>query len=149
MFTDRRFIATEGLNYDICRFLPCSYYSLALRNLFKKRLKVCRLHHFKELVRCIVLESAYLAGRIIHGYAFGFGKACTSFLVESSGTLSRDEMISVTEEYQSHDSPHVIYEVRVEEVHRPTFLFGRETSQHENLRSFRKERLKRMMFYGS
>ena len=47
----------------------------------------------------------------------------------------------------SHDSPHVVLRVRVEEVHTPPLFGRRKTAEHQQLCVCRQKRLQRMTFY--
>ena len=75
-----------------------------------------------------------------------YGAAVYDSDVERLASFS-DEMLLVIEENQSHDPPHVVDEIRIEELHGPSFPLRREASQHQDMRPFGKKRLQRMAFY--
>ena len=57
-------------------------------------------------------------------------------------------MISVIEEYQPHDPPHVVYEVGVEELHGPALTLRRETAEHKDFGISGEKWFEGMGFYG-
>lgn len=51
---------------------------------------------------------------------------------------------SLSEENMACDAPHVVYEIRIEEVHRPSLPFRRKAAEHKYPGPLRQERLKGM-----
>ena len=55
----------------------------------------------------------------------------------------------VSKEAQAKYSPHIIGEIGIIEMHRPTLLGWRETAKHQQTTAFGKKRLKGMTFDGA
>ena len=55
-------------------------------------------------------------------------------------------MVLVAEENVACDAPHVVYEIRIEEVHRPSLPFRRKAAEHKYPGPLRQKRLEGMLF---
>ena len=103
---------------------------LALGELLQEQADVRRFNDFQKLVGGILLQPAHGCGGVIKGDAFFGEEGDESFLVESF-LPGDEEVFLVLEEEEAEDAPHVVLQVGVEEIHAPTFLLWRETSQHQ------------------
>ena len=120
---------------------------LALGELLQEQADVGRFHDFQKLVGGIVLQSADGCGGVVKGDAFLGEEGDEPSLVE--GFLAGDEeVLLVLEEEEAEDAPHVVLQVRVEEIHAPAFLLRRETSQHQQSGFGGEKGFKRMFFDG-
>ena len=107
--------------------MSCGDDGLALGKLFEKQTDVGRLHYFQKFVRGIVLKSAHGGGGIVEGDAFLRQELYQVFLIESL-LAGKEEMLLVIKKEKSEDSPHVILQVGVKEIHAPTFLLWRKAA---------------------
>ena len=62
--------------------------------------------------------------------------------------VERAEMLFVAKEHLPHDALHVVLGIGIEEWHAPAFLRRRKTTEHQQPRILRQERVQGMMFYG-
>ncbi len=82
------------------------------------------------LVGCIVFLSHHFPSRVAEGDAFLFKKRPQLVKAESLVSLIHESVL-VSEIHESEYAPHVIYEIRVIEFHRPFLFFWRESAAHQ------------------
>ena len=125
-----RFFATEVCHYGVGGLLPRCRYCLALRHLLQKQVDVGGVDNLEELVRGVFLEPSNLAGCVVEGYPLLCTELYNALFVEALLSFCL-KVVLVAKEYVSHNAPHIVYPVGVEEFHRPTCLWWRETAEHK------------------
>ena len=98
--------------------------------LFQKQTDISRLYNFQKLVGGVVLQSAYRCSGIVESDTLVCEKLYQCLLVE--GFLAgQEEMLLVMEEEEAEDAPHVVLQVRIEEIHAPALPLWWKTAQHQ------------------
>ena len=92
--------------------------------------------------------ASYGACGVVECHAFSGEEFHELFFLEPL-VLSVHEVVFVVEEQETEDPPHVVDEVRIEEVHTPSLLRRRKTSEHQQPCAFGQEWLQRVVFYYS
>jgi hypothetical protein len=111
--------------------------------------------YFQMFIRRIALQANDGLRRVENGYAFCFAERdylvaiehlpacfCTWYFVTWSF-----KMRLVAKENLSHDPPHVVLRVGIEELHTPPFFGRRKTAKHQQLCVRRQKWPQRMTFY--
>ena len=119
----------QGRSRGFGRFLPCRDYCTASRNQAEKARQVGRRDYFEKFVGSIVFQSAHFGGSVVEGDTCPGAEIRNGGLVEAASVFS-DETGSVAEKHKSEYPPHIVVEIRIEEIHRPPLPFRRETAEH-------------------
>ena len=93
----------------------------------QQRMDVGRLHNLKELVGGIVLQATDGGRGVKEGKALLLTE-CHDVLQFKPLGLLVNEVVAVTKEHSALDTPVVIDEIGVIEVHAPPFPLGRKTA---------------------
>jgi hypothetical protein len=116
---------------------------MAVRYAGKQRTDIRRFEYLQVLVRCIIPQTAHLSGSIIECQPLNLSKTSHPFDVKAFLSLHL-EMQDIGIEAEAHHTPEVVPEVGIEELHRPTIVRGRKTSQKEDASLCRQEGLQGM-----
>ena len=100
--------------------------------------------YFQMFIRRIALQANDGLRRVEDGYAFCFAERGDFVAVENLLYL---KICLVAKENLSHDPPHVVLRVRVEELHTPPFFRRWKTAKHQQLCVRRQKWPQRMTFY--
>ncbi|OAV63283.1 hypothetical protein Barb6_03829 [Bacteroidales bacterium Barb6] len=106
--------------------------------------RVERLYHFQKLIGGITLVPDNLRRRISQTDTLFPAKGNGFLLIKC--LLISQEIVSVAIENKTENPPHIICDIRIVEIHRPTWFGWRETAQHQELRLFRKKETEGMLF---
>ena len=102
-------------------------------------------HHLKCRVRRIVFQSDDLHGRIVERNPPLAAESLDALPVEPSSARFQ-EVHFVTRREVTHDPPHVVLQIGIEELHRPADALGRKAAQHQQAGIFGQEGFEGMPF---
>lgn len=102
--------------------------------------------NLQELVRGIVLQAAYGGGGVVEAYAFVHQEGDDKVKAEGL-CLGVHKIVLVAKEDESLDTPMVVDEVGIVEVHAPALPLRRETAQEEHTAVLRQKGVQRVVLY--
>ena len=120
------YLATDNVG----RFLSCGDDGTALGELLEEQTDVRWLDDFQKLVRSIVLKTTHRGGGVIEGDAFP-GEEFYQIIFVESLFPGEQEVVLVVEVDEAEDAPHVVLQVRIEEIHAPALPLWWKTAQHQ------------------
>lgn len=100
---------------------------------------------FQEFVGGVAAQAADFKGGVGESDALCGEEGAEAFFVESVAGVG-EEVVFVPEEDEPEDTPHVVLEIGVVEVHFPACARGREAAEHEDAGVSGEERRERMLF---
>lgn len=139
--------AAELLNNHIGGSLARCNNGLTMWNLSEQCCHIGRSYDLKKLIRRIILQAFDCRCRIIKRNPLAGAEIDNAFPIESA-LLNYLKVRFIAEEQQSHDAPHIVLAVGIEELHRPAFAFGREAAEHQHSCAFGQKGLQRVGFDG-
>ena len=145
----------QYLRQCLRRFAARATEVMAGRYLLQQGSDVGLLDYLQVLVRRIALQPDDRLRRVENGYAFFLAERDDLFAVEHFlSSLCTSYIVPlyfkkclVAKENLSHDPPHVVLRVWVQEVHTPPFFGRRKTAKHQQLCVRRQKWPQRVTFY--
>lgn len=117
----------------------------AMRDSGKDVIGVPWRDYFQEFIRGVSPEADYFHGGVTQGNAF-CGAEVSYFLFVEGFFPRKYKVVFILMEDKSHNPPHIVLEVGIIEVHRPSLGGWREAAQYEGTSSVREKEPPGMMF---